>query len=424
TLPDGSHTITVKGTDTATNTATGTTTFVVDATAPVVTINTQPAANTKINTPTVTFTVTGTLNTPQCKVDAGGNVPCVSPFTASTVADGAHTITVSATDAAGNTGTATTTSFTVDTVAPTVAITAGPDNGFPITDTTPTYTFTATGATGTTCKVDAGAATSCTSPFTSAALAAGAHTVVITATDAAGNTATDTATFDLDPTVLCLNGTADRGDATLTSLLGGLSTATVEFWFRGAAAATAYELVDFDVPTQYPASMGDSSVRISYSATNDVVVTVTAPTGVDNVRTFNRGAGLVTDWHHYAVVFGVTTTRLFVDGTEVTGVQTTGAQDKGFDDAFSTITAATLMHVGVNGDTTSTGFAAGAFLDLRVSSTARYAAAFTPTYPQTTPPSTLLLYPADEGTGTSSLDVLNPPLHIVTWSTSTWNACP
>src|SRR4029079_14693118 len=121
-LADGSHTVTVRGTDAAGNVGTGSTTFTVDTVAPVVSVTavTTPTNN---NRPSVTFTVTGA--TPiQCQVDMAALATCPSPFTPATaLADGSHTITVRGTDAAGNFVTGATT-FTVDTVAPVVTVTA------------------------------------------------------------------------------------------------------------------------------------------------------------------------------------------------------------------------------------------------------------------------------------------------------------
>src|SRR5262249_33576852 len=144
-----------------------------------------------------TSTSTG-ATTIQCQVDAGTFAACPSPSTTATLPDGSHTVTVHGTDAAGNLGTGSTT-FTVDTAAPVVTVTpvATPTN-----DTTPTVSFTVTGgATSIQCRIDAGAFTTCTSPFTPAtALADGSHTIIVRATDAATNTATGPPPFTAAPT--------------------------------------------------------------------------------------------------------------------------------------------------------------------------------------------------------------------------------
>ncbi len=84
------------------------------------------------------------------------------------------------------------------TPPPTVAMTTQPG---PLTnDTTPTFVFATTGRlASTTCAVD-GAAQACTSPFTTAALGDGAHTVIVSATDFFGQTGQAAAAFTSDGT--------------------------------------------------------------------------------------------------------------------------------------------------------------------------------------------------------------------------------
>ena len=57
-----------------------------------------------------------------CQIDGNAAVACTSPVDYTGLADSSHTFTVHATDAAGNTATKSAT-WTVDTMAPTVAIT-------------------------------------------------------------------------------------------------------------------------------------------------------------------------------------------------------------------------------------------------------------------------------------------------------------
>ena len=81
----------------------------VDKTAPVVTITPAPITPTNDDTPTVTFTVNDGSATTTCDVDSTGPEPCSSPYTTPPLTGGSHTITVFATDALGNTGSASTT---------------------------------------------------------------------------------------------------------------------------------------------------------------------------------------------------------------------------------------------------------------------------------------------------------------------------
>ncbi|MCX5742430.1 MAG: Ig-like domain-containing protein [Proteobacteria bacterium] len=203
TLLDGTHTITVRAVDAATNFTEKLSTFDVDATPPTVTLTSQPPLNTNDNTPTVAFTTAGSPTLVECQVGAGAFVACTSPFTAAALGEGASSITVRATDAATNTGAATAT-FTVDTIAPTIAITTTFAN--PTKNPRPPIAFTATGATASLqCQTDALAFVTCTSPFTpSGNLSDGPHTITVRGTDLAGNTAMDSVAFDVDtiaPTV-------------------------------------------------------------------------------------------------------------------------------------------------------------------------------------------------------------------------------
>ena len=159
-----------------------------DTTAPDTTITAGPSGTTNDSTPTFSFTSTEAGSTFACRIDAGAWVACTSPFTTAALGDGAHTFEVRATDVAGNTDASPASrSFTVDTTAPDTTITDGPTGT--TADSTPTFAFTGSGgATSFECRVDAGAWVACTSPFTTATLANGAHTFEVRASDAVGNT--------------------------------------------------------------------------------------------------------------------------------------------------------------------------------------------------------------------------------------------
>src|SRR5207237_4493999 len=101
-------------------------------------------------------------------------------------------ITVTRTAPVGNTRNANST-WTIDTTAPTVTITAQPAN--PTNQTSASFSFSSS-KTGSTfqCKLDGGTSTTCTSPASYTGLAAGSHTFTVTATDPAGNTRNPTST--------------------------------------------------------------------------------------------------------------------------------------------------------------------------------------------------------------------------------------
>lgn len=118
-LSDGAHTIEV--TDTGTGAVTSYT-WTVDTIPPAVpTLVNAPANGAFINNPMVVIGIdTDGKSTLTCTLD--GNAIGCPGFLSTTLADGHHTVTVTAHDAAGNTA-STSRTFTVDTVAPHVTFT-------------------------------------------------------------------------------------------------------------------------------------------------------------------------------------------------------------------------------------------------------------------------------------------------------------
>ncbi|KFE68632.1 adventurous gliding motility protein AgmC [Hyalangium minutum] len=208
-LADGPHTVTATATDAAGNTATDSNAFTVDATPPAVVVQTPAEGSTTTdNTPTysgtveagatVTLTVDGVAVGP---VIVMGTMWTYTPTTP--LADGPHTVTATATDAAGNTATDSN-AFTVDATAPAVSVTT-PAEGSLINDSTPVYSGTAEPGSSVSVSVDGTVVGTVTADASgnwtvtsSTPLPDGPHTVTATATDAAGNTATDSNTFTVD----------------------------------------------------------------------------------------------------------------------------------------------------------------------------------------------------------------------------------
>ncbi len=241
TLADGPHTVDVQATDAAGNVGTASVSLTVDTVAPAVSI-TAPAdaATINDNTPSVSFTVTdATATAKECRVDAGAYGACASPFTPTALSEGAHSVTVRATDAAGQATTATV-SFTVDSIAPGVAVTA-PADASTTSDSTPNVSFTVTDATATAklCRVDGGSYGACASPFTTATLADGPHTVDVQATDAAGNVGTASVSLTVDTTLPAVAITAPAGGSTT-----GDPTPNVTFTVTDATALAVQCRVD------------------------------------------------------------------------------------------------------------------------------------------------------------------------------------
>ena len=225
-LDDGSHTFRVRATDAAGNTGSAATyTWTIDVVPPATPSITSGPPDLS-NTANATFTLTGPPGASLlCQLDTGAFATCTSPKSYSGLAEGSHTFSVKAQDAAGNESAAATRTWSVDTVAPTTTLLLTPTN--PSNSTTAVFNFTA-GETATfQCKLDGGAFVACTSPRTYTSLTTGSHTFQIKATDQAGNGGpTASYTWSIDATAPTI---------TLTSPSNGGSTSSTQPSFAGVA---------------------------------------------------------------------------------------------------------------------------------------------------------------------------------------------
>lgn len=100
-----------------------------DTTPPSVTLEKAPSAVTASRSASVAFSAAdpedpvGSLSV-TCQLDGAAPVACTSPYGVSGLADGTHTVTVQATDPAGNTSTPEPVSWRVDTTRPTLSLRA------------------------------------------------------------------------------------------------------------------------------------------------------------------------------------------------------------------------------------------------------------------------------------------------------------
>ena len=206
-LADGAYTLTVRATDPAGNSTTGTRSFTVAA-APDTTINTGPSGLTRSTTPQFTFSASKVGSTFECRLDRPGGlgsyVACTSPRAYTTTVNGSYTFSVRATHSGSIDATPATRSFTVDTVAPETTITGGPAG---ITNSTvPWFSFTAPAGSTFACKLDtpagSGSYAACTSPRTYTTTVNGRYGFSVRAIDPAGNTDPTPATrsFTVDMT--------------------------------------------------------------------------------------------------------------------------------------------------------------------------------------------------------------------------------
>ncbi len=137
------------------------------------------------STPTLGFAISpADPKAVTCSIDGGAAQACSSPFTTPTLADGAHTVAIGATDYFNANGSASA-SVTVDTTAPNVNINKGPKKKS--TKRKAKFKFSASEAGATfSCKLDKAGFKPCSSPAKFKAKP-GKHKLQIEATDAAGN---------------------------------------------------------------------------------------------------------------------------------------------------------------------------------------------------------------------------------------------
>ncbi|MBI3382830.1 MAG: DUF4347 domain-containing protein [Aquabacterium sp.] len=259
--------VSVTATDNAGNTTTtaDTTNATVDNVAPTTTVSTASFSNdtgsssTDFITSTAAQTISGTLSanlqtgeTVQVSLDNGSTWANASAAVGQNTwslsgqtLSASNTLRVRLQDAAGNTGTASSQAYTLDTSAPaatsTPNMTAGTDSGTSNSDdltsnTTPTFTGTAeAGSTVTLYDTDGSTvlgtatATGGNWSISSSALSEGSHTVTAKATDAAGNVSSASSGLSVAidtsaPTSTALNTTTvTTSSATSTATIATLS---------------------------------------------------------------------------------------------------------------------------------------------------------------------------------------------------------
>lgn len=143
-LADGAHALSVVGKDAdgVYQSSPTSISWTVDTVVPVTTIISQPPAVSNTATGNIAFTSTKPGSTFQCKLDTGIATICSSPYGFVGLASGAHKVTVTAADPAGNIqSAAATASWTVDVTVPTAALAYTPAGTFKLGDT---VTITAT----------------------------------------------------------------------------------------------------------------------------------------------------------------------------------------------------------------------------------------------------------------------------------------
>ncbi len=248
-------------------------------------------------------------------VGSGNSSPLNVTWNASSVAQGSHTITARAVDAAGNTGTSAPVAVSVvapaDTTAPTASITS-PANGAAVTGTV-AITASASdnvGVTSVTILVDGASVGSDTSaPYSvswnTAGVTAGSHTIRAQAKDAAGNIGTSgsvsvTVTAPNQPPTISLTAPASGGTYTTPANITVSATAADA---DGTIARVDFyvgtTLISSDTTSPYAATWTTSTAgAYSFSAkavdntgattpSSSVSVTVTSPAAAPTTAHFS-----------------------------------------------------------------------------------------------------------------------------------------
>ena len=186
------------------------TAFVVQGSQPTVAFDgTAPPSPTLTATPSdpsnsasgsFAFTDSDDTATFRCVLDGGAASACTSPNAYSGLAEGQHTFSVTAVDPAGNESGAASFTWTIDVTPPPAPTVTSPSPD--VNSTSASFSFTDDDATATfRCKLDGGAASSCTSPKAYSSLSDGQHAFSATAVDAAGNeSAATSVTWTIDTT--------------------------------------------------------------------------------------------------------------------------------------------------------------------------------------------------------------------------------
>jgi dipeptidyl aminopeptidase/acylaminoacyl peptidase len=184
-----------------------------DSTPPATTIGAQPSGALNTARPTFQLSSTELGSALQCSVDGAAYAPCTSPFQTATLADGPHSLSVRSVDPAGNVDPRPAVrTFTVDTVAPAVAVQC------PATVLLNDAAEATVAASDDGSGFPAGGDPSGAQPLVTSV--PGTQTYSVTAIDVAGNATTESCTYDVrypDPGTpgLTDGATPNAGDFTI-----------------------------------------------------------------------------------------------------------------------------------------------------------------------------------------------------------------
>jgi hypothetical protein len=264
---DGNAALRAVATDVGSNTGEDIVNVTIDRTRPVTSIDSAPADPTSSTGASFDFSASEGGASFQCRLDGGSFAACSSPKSYSSLAEGAHTFDVQATDAAGNAEAAPQTyTWTVDTTAPDTSITAGQTD--PSSASSADFSFSSTEVGSSfECRLDGGSFDSCTSPASYTGLTDGSHTFRVRTTDAAGNTDASAAVFTwtVDATPpgggLADPGSPLRGTSSLSASPSDTGVGVQQVVFQSSpAGAGTWSPIATDTTSPYTASWDTTGV--------------------------------------------------------------------------------------------------------------------------------------------------------------------
>jgi large repetitive protein len=378
-LANGTHTVRVQATDEANNSVNSTAVSItVDTTTPTATISVPSnATNTSDSTPQLTFTISDAVDSSIAYViyvdGVAGQTGSATNATATdlnitAVTNGTHAIIVQATDDAGNTANSTELTITVDTAVPTSTITS-PTTGLNTTDSTPQITFTVSdniaanivyvvyvdgsnSATGT-------VANASSTDLNLSILVNGTHSVIVQATDDAGNAANSTVvsiTVDTNNPTATISAptnatnTTDSTPQITFTLLDGVDTALAYVVYVDAVAGqtgiatngTATNL-NISVLVNGTHSIIVQATDDAANAGNSTALTITIDTTAPTSTITSPTTGLNTTDNTPAVSFNITDS---VDGVLAYVLYVDGAIDQSSTATNASVTTVSTAALG------------------------------------------------------------------------------
>ena len=299
-LGDGLHVFQVRAVDPSTgpDPSPASRSWTVDATPPALAFTPPSPASGSTTGPAVTFGFLATDASPvtyACSLDGKAAAPCTSPQSFISLSGGAHVFTVQATDAAGNSSSPATLSWSVDANPPETTITAGPTDTSTVPDATPTFAFEASElGTSFACALDSETFAPCDSPNTLPALNDGPHVFQVRATDAVGNVGEPVlVSFTVDtvaPPAPTLSASAPASPANDNS-------PKIEGSAEAGSAIALYTASDCSGPTAATATAAQLASGLSVSVPDDSSTTfyATAADAVGNTSLCSSGLTYVED---------------------------------------------------------------------------------------------------------------------------------